>query len=139
MKDGSPQVVQRVTGEIDSLRAELGTLVAELDRRRHELFDVRQQLAKHPVAVLVAAGAAALALGAVVAVAVRRRQRQRRPATRVREARRALARLLHHPDRVAAEPSVTARIMAAVGTAAGAALARRAVERLMTKPGSARA
>ena len=38
------QHVQRVAGEIDTLRGELGALVAELDRRRQELFDLGLQV-----------------------------------------------------------------------------------------------
>lgn len=128
--DGAPhRHVQRVSGEIDALRGELGALVAELDRRRQELFDVGLQVRRHPVAVAVTAATAALLLGGLVALAVRGRRERRRPVVRVREARHALARLLAHPDRVAAQPSLTQKLLAAAGAAAGTALARRMVGR----------
>lgn len=123
------QQVRRVSGEIDGLRGELGALVAELDRRRHELFDLGLQVRRHPVAVAVAAATAALVLGGAVAMLVRGRRERRRPAVRAREARRALARLLEHPDRVATEPGVIQKIAAAAGVAAGTALAKGLVDR----------
>lgn len=133
------QQVSRVSAEIDGLRGELGTLVAELDRRRHELFDVGLQVRRHPVAVAIAAATAALVLGGLVAVMVRGRRDRRRPTVRAREARRALARLLDHPDRVAAEQSVVQRVVAAAGVAAGSALAKRMVDRYVAaRPTTAR-
>ncbi len=112
-KDGSPEhAVRRVSGEIDALRNDLGNLVAELDRRRHEMFDLGLQARRHPVAIAVAAATAALVAGGLIAVAIRARRRRRSPAARAREARRALARLLDHPQRVAA-------VVLALGTGVG--------------------
>lgn len=127
--------VRRVAGEIVALRGELGALVGELDRRRRELFDVGLQVRRHPVAVAIGATAAALLVGGLVAKGVRDRRERRRPTVRARETRRALARLLEHPDRVAARPGLTQAILAAAGTAAGAALARRVVDRMVARPG----
>jgi len=133
VKDGSPRAqeatVGRVAGEIDSLRAELGGLVAELDRRRHEALDLGLQVRRHPVFVAAVATAAALLLGGVIALAVRGRRQRRRPTVRAREARRALGRLFDHPTRVAAEPSLAAKLGTAVGIAVASALAKRLVER----------
>ena len=53
MKDGSPEHVSRVSGEIAMLRSEIGSLVGELDRRRHELFDLRLQARRHPVGLAI--------------------------------------------------------------------------------------
>lgn len=39
----SRENTRQLDGEIAMLRGELGGLVAELDRRRHELFNVRLQ------------------------------------------------------------------------------------------------
>ncbi len=125
--------VRQVAGEIESLRLELGALLGELDRRRRELFDVGLQVRRHPVAVAVGAAAAALLAGGLLAVVVRGRRERRRPAVRARETRRALARLLEHPHRVAARPGIGEAILAAAGTAAGAALARRMVDRLVSR------
>lgn len=81
----SPAVeVNRLRTEIDETRDELGVYVSELDRRRHEVMDLKLQVRKHPVVALVAVAAAVgigLALaGAVVAlVRAARGTRRRRP------------------------------------------------------------
>jgi hypothetical protein len=129
VKGGGNDAVGRVSGEIHSLRGELGGLVAELDRRRHELFDLGLQARRHPVAVAVAAAAAALVVGGLLAVATRNRRRRRRTSVRARETRRALARLLDHPDRVATEPSIPVRVATALVTVVATTLARRFLER----------
>jgi hypothetical protein len=121
--------VGRVAGEIQSLRGELGGLVAELDRRRHEAFDLRLQLRRHPVAAAIAAAGAALVLGGLLAAAVRGRRQHRRPSVRARETRRALARLLDHPERIAAEPSITSKVAGAVLSLAATMIAKRVLER----------
>jgi len=131
--NGSSTDVRRVSGEIDTLRQELGRLVAELDRRRHELLDVRLQVRKHPGVVIAAAGVAALLVGGMVGMAFRKRRQHARPATRARETRRALARLLDHPERVANEPNVAMRIATAAGVAAGTVVARRLAERFVAR------
>jgi hypothetical protein len=131
MKDGSPEHVSRVSGEITMLRSEIGSLVGELDRRRHELFDLRLQAKRHPVALAIAAGAAALVVGGLIALAVRSRREARRPSRRARELSYAISRLVDHPDRVAAEESVRKKILAAAGVAAGSVVARRLVERFI--------
>jgi hypothetical protein len=132
MKDGSMTGdVRRVAGEIEVLRGDIGSLVSELDRRRHELFDLRLQAKRHPVVVMAAAATAALVVGGLLAVAVRARRDRHRPSVRAREVRDALARLLDHPDRVAAETSVLDKVLAAAGVAAGTTLARRLVNRMV--------
>lgn len=129
--NGTSHDVRRVSGEIDTLRQELGRLVSELDRRRHELLDVKLQVRKHPGVVIAAAGVAALLLGGMVGMAVRKRRQHARPATRAREARRALARLLDHPERVANEPGLALKIATAAGVAVGTVVARRLAERFV--------
>jgi hypothetical protein len=138
MKDGSPEHVARVSGEIALLRRELGGLVGELDRRRRELFDLRLQAKRHPVGLAIAAGAAALLVGGLVALAVRSRREARRPSRRARELSLALSRFVDHPDRVAAEESVRKRILVAASVAAGTAVARRLVDRLIASPAAPR-
>ena len=122
------ETVGRVSGEIETLRAELGGLVDELDRRRHEAFDLGLQVRRHPVAVALVATAAALVVGGLLVVAARERRRHRRPSVRAREARRALSRLLDHPDRVAAEPSISNKIATAVLTVVATAVAKRIID-----------
>ncbi len=133
MKNGSPEDVRRVSGEIDVLRHDLGSILSELDRRRREMTDVRLQMRRHPVVVVAAAGTAALLLGGALALLLRDRRRRSRPTVRAREARRALARLLDHPHRVAAEPSMGAKIATAAGVAAGSAIARHSARLVLTR------
>ncbi len=128
------EVVGRVSGEVETLRVELGGLVDELDRRRHEAFDLGLQVRRHPVAVALAATAAALVVGGLLAIATRERRRRRRPSVRAREARRALSRLLDHPDRVAAEPSIPNKIATAVLTVAATAIAKRIMDAKRAAP-----
>jgi hypothetical protein len=132
--DGSTREVRHVSGEIETLRDELGRMVSELDRRRHELMNFRLQLRRHPAVVIVAAGVAALLAGGLLGIAIRRRRHRARPTARAREARRAIARLLEHPQRVAAEPNIAAKIATAIGVAAGGVVARRLAERLVSRP-----
>jgi hypothetical protein len=126
---GSGRNVGQVEGEIERLRSDLGRLVGELDRRRHEAFDLKLQARRHPVAAIVAASAVALVLGGLVALAVRRRQRRRDPVVRAKEVRSALRRIVDHPNRVGAEPSLTDKVLGAAGVVAATALTRRLVER----------
>jgi hypothetical protein len=135
VRDGSPEgpEVGRVAGEIDVLRDELGGLVSELDRRRHEALDLRLQMKRHPVLIATVATVAALLVGGALALIVRTAQQQRRPTARAREVRRALSRLVEHPRRVAAEPSITNKIVAAVGVAVATALAKRLLERTIPR------
>ncbi len=138
VKAGSPdRVVSRVSGEIETLRGDLGSLVAELDRRRHETFDVGLQARRHPVVVAVAAAGVALLAGGLLALAMRSRRRPRRPAVRARETRRALARLLEHPERIAREASAGQKIAAAVGSLVATTLVRRLVLERALKPAAA--
>ncbi len=131
VRNGAPESedVGRVAGEITTLRDELGGLVAELDRRRHEALDLRLQVSRHPVLVGTVATVAAVLVGGAIALAVRNARRRRRPAVRAREARAALARLFEHPRRVAAEPSIGNKIATAVGVAIATTLAKRLIER----------
>jgi predicted histidine transporter YuiF (NhaC family) len=125
----SEEMVGRVSGEIDTLRRELGALVGELDRRRHEAFDLGLQVRKHPVAVAVAAATLALAVGGLIALVVAARRERRRPSTRVRETRRALQRIMQRPHEVGRDPSIPRKVVAAIATAAAATLAKRLVQR----------
>jgi HAMP domain-containing protein len=126
---GGEETVGKVSGEIESLRGELGALVAELDRRRHEAFDLGLQARRHPVAVAVVAATIALAVGGLIALVVAGQRRRQRPTEKIKETRRALARIMDHPHRVGRDPSIPRKVVAAAATAAAAALAKRLVQR----------
>jgi len=129
--NGAGRDVGQVAGEIEGLRSDLGLLVSELDRRRHEAFDLKLQARRHPLAAVVAASAAALLVGGLVAFALRSRRRHRDPVVRAREVRRAFGRLVDHPDRVGAETTLVDKILGAAGVVAATAVARRLVHRAL--------
>ncbi len=133
--DGSPGASHRIEKELSTLREEIGDLVGELDRRRRELFDVRLQLRRHPLAVPLAGLAVAVVLGGAVALLVRNERRKRRPSHKVRQLRRAVGRMVAHPERIGrGEPPPAEKILAAIGTAAATLLVRRALERAVPRP-----
>jgi hypothetical protein len=59
--------------QIDDVRAELGELVEELDRRRHEALDIRLQLRRHAGLVGVVSASLAIIVAGRVRVVRRRR------------------------------------------------------------------
>ena len=101
--------VQTLSQEIARLRIRLTAALTELDRRRHNATDAKHLAREHAGAV----AAGALVLAAIVATSVLkvRRWRQRRWAhqgvtltDRARRLGRALGRVAHDPDRLAAQP-----------------------------------
>lgn len=131
VRNGSagPGDVHRVAGEIDVLRHELGGLVAELDRRRHEALDLRLQLKRHPVLVAAVVTVTALVVGGAAALVVREARERRKPTRRAREIRDALGRLVEHPREVASQPSIGNKIASAVGVLIATTLAKRLLDR----------
>jgi hypothetical protein len=130
--------VGRVSGEIEALRGQLGTLVAELDRRRQEAFDVRLQIRRHPAAVAVAAVGAALVVGGLIALAVRRSRKRHELKTRAREVRRAFGAIVKDPYNVARDSSLTEKLVATAGTTVVTLVVKRVLDQVLP-PASARA
>jgi hypothetical protein len=125
-------LARRLEGEITGLRGELGDLITELDRRRRELFDLRLQIHRHPLAFGLAAAGLLLTAGGLVALAVHRRQRRRAPLARARRLRTAVARMVERPDRVAMdEPSLGGKLLGAAGGALVATLTRQMTQRAL--------
>jgi hypothetical protein len=98
--EGARHVEAReIEHEIECLRSELGGLVHELDRRRHEAVDVRLQIRRHPRAVALALSLVALTI--VGRFTVLRRRRADTLRTRAVNLVRALALLSEEdPERV---------------------------------------
>ena len=86
---------RKIEREIDALRAQLDELVDELDRRRHDTFDWRRQLRRHPVSLVVGAGV--LAAGLTLAV---RRRRQPALSQQLATLVRGIYAVGEHPDRL---------------------------------------
>jgi hypothetical protein len=121
--------IQKVSREIDGIRGDIGRLVDELDRRRHEAFDVSLQIRRHPAAAAAVVATAAVGVGGVIALAVRSRRRRSTVRVRARNLRRALSRMADHPDEFAREPGMLEKVAMAAATAAAAMLVRRAIDR----------
>ena len=137
MKDHrpSPETPAELERDIEVVRNDLGKVAGELDRRRHELFDVRRQLTRHPLAIALIAGAALGIVAAGIALAkARRRRRYHDVAERFGRVREAIQRMSRHPERVARPtPSAGLRIATAGGTAAASVLARHLTQRLLNR------
>jgi hypothetical protein len=128
--DEAPRDPQRIEAEIVRQRQELTERVAELSKRGHELTDVGLQVRRHALGVTTTV----LAMGAVVAgsiaLGVWRARRRNTLVARGNRLREALGRMIDRPERVATEPTVTQRILAAAGSAAAAFLIKAALEAL---------
>ncbi len=128
-RNGAPVDVPGTARDIDVLRDEIGGLVAELDRRRHEAFDVGLQLRRHPLVAAAAVSTVALVVGGLVAAAIRARRRRQSRVEQARRLRRAFGRMVRHPEEFDREPGILERVaMAAVGVAA-TTLAKQLVQR----------
>ena len=95
--------VRTLTEEIARMRIRVNAVLTELDRRRHNETDVKHLARAHAGAV----AAGALVLAAIVAtpmLKVRRRRQRRWAHQGVALTDRALARVAHDPDRLAAQP-----------------------------------
>jgi hypothetical protein len=138
--DGAPGPgdVHRVAGEIDVLRHELGGMVAELDRRRHELLDLRRHVRRHPILVATVVTVGALLLGGAVALIAREARERRKPTRRAREIRDAFGRIAERPREVASQPSIGNKVATALGVAIATGIAKRLLERSIPRPAAAR-
>ncbi len=131
--NGEPRKAAReLETEITEIRSRLDRSLAELDRRRHELTDVRLQVARHPM-VAAAAGATLLAIVGGVAYAVWASRQRNKPISKARRLKHALSRMIDEPHKVAkSEPTVPEKILAAAGTAAASILVKKLMERAFT-------
>jgi hypothetical protein len=132
-RTGAREYLER---ETDLARARLLGTIGELDRRRHELLDLRLQIRRHAGDLLSILGGVLMGIGSTAAVLVlRERRRARRVPT---ERFRAVVRLWQHPERIAAKKNVlgSALRMALVAFAAMATttIGTRQIERLRRRP-----
>jgi hypothetical protein len=126
----SPRDASRhLESEIAILREEIGGMVVEIDRRRHELTDVRLQLRRHAVGVSVTAVALIAVAAGAVWLGMERRTRHQGLLGRLARLRQAVRHMIDRPERVAAEPTVLGKILTAAGTAAVATLVKKGLER----------
>jgi hypothetical protein len=130
----TPRDPQPIKADIVRRRAQLTTLVGELNRRRYELTDVGLQVRRHALGVT----ATGLAVGAFVAGAIAlkawRARRRNTLTARSGRLREAFGRMIDQPERVAVEPTTTQRIIGSAGSAAAAVVIKAAMDRLI-RPG----
>jgi hypothetical protein len=91
---------ETIEHQIGVLRDEIGGLMQELDRRRHEALDWRLQLQRHGATIALAVTAMVLLAAGWSAFAARRRAIDETAVARVRNLLRALDGLSRHPDAV---------------------------------------
>jgi hypothetical protein len=136
MDEGAPGVtrdtVHELGNEVAHVRDELDVLLGELDRRRHEALDVPLQLRRHATGIGLTVVAFALAAAGSVWFTMWRRRRRSRLRARAGRLSQAIARMTDKPERVAAEPTIPAKIATAAANAAVAALVRKLLERGLT-------
>jgi hypothetical protein len=107
----------------------IALLVAEFDRRRHELTDLKLQAKRHAVgATLTGVGLLASA-AALVWLGARRARRRRTIAARVGRLRAAASRMIDRAERVAREPGIPAKILIAAANAVMAVAIKKVLER----------
>jgi hypothetical protein len=134
--NGEPRKMAReLETEITEIRSRLDRSLAELDRRRHELTDVRLQVRRHPM-IAVAAGVTVVALLGGVAYAIYAARQRNKPIPKARRLKHALSRMMDEPQKVAkSEPTVPEKILAAAGTAAATMLVKKMMEKAFNAAG----
>ena len=129
-----PRAPREIEREIEHLRTRLDRSLAELDRRRHELMDVRLQMRKHPQVFVGAGAVVVLMLGGVAFAVYRSRKRQELPA-KAKRLRIAIGRAVDAPENVArGDPPVWQKIAAAVGTTIAVSLTKKLIDRTWNQP-----
>src|SRR5262249_43807642 len=118
---------RRLDDEIGMLRAELTTLVSELDRRRHEALDVRLQIKRRAPSLAIAAVALAVAAPGFVWWRARQARQMAPLGARANALRHRLSRMTHPPS-PPREPNAVGRILTTAATAAAATAMRRGID-----------
>lgn len=127
----APEELEHEVGEI---RENMTEIVGELDRRRHEALDLRLQLRRNAVPLVIAGvGLAVLAAGAG-SLSARRRRRRNRPLAKARSFGEALSRMFAHPELVAQpRPSIARKALGAAVSAVAGSLAKTLTDRLTSQ------
>ena len=122
----APREIER---DIEHLRTRLDRSLAELDKRRHELTDVKLQMRRHPMVFIGAGAAVVLLLGGVGFAIYRSRKREEIP-QKAKRLRIAIGRAVDEPHKVArGDAPVWEKIVAAVGTTIAVSLTKKIIER----------
>lgn len=115
-KNEDPAQIER---KVEEVRDNLSGIAGELDRRRHEAFDLRLQLRRHGAAIGVTAAAILAVVAGSIGLSLWSHARQQRLRSRAHRLRLAAARAIAHPDDVARPtPRVGRKALAAILSAA---------------------
>jgi hypothetical protein len=125
------ETVRQLAGQITKLRDDLGGLVTELDRRRHEALDVKLQIRRNAREITFTSVALIGVAAGSVWLNIWRHRRRKRVSARVGRLQQAMSRMIERPERVAAEPTVTMKIITAAANAAAATLIKKVLERVV--------
>jgi len=118
---------------IDEMRDHLSELLNELNRRRRDAMNIRLQMQRRPVAVVLTAVAVVGAIAGIVALAITRWHHRRSLLGRADRMRLALRRIAAHPELLAEpEATVSHKIAAAGGTALASVLGKQLAKRLVS-------
>jgi hypothetical protein len=127
----APREIER---EIEHVRARLDRSLAEIDRRRHELTDLRLQMRKHPGVFIGVGGFLFVIVGGVVLAVWRSHKRDALP-EKVKRLRVAVERAVDKPRKVArGDAPPWEKILAAVGTTLAVGVTKRLLDRLWSAP-----
>ena len=124
---------RQIKADIVRRREELTTRLTQLKQRGHDLTDVGLQVRRHALGFATTFLAVGGVAAGSIALGVWRVRRRNTLIARGGRLREALGRMIDRPERVAAEPTVTQRIIGAAGSAAVAFLIKAALERV-TRP-----
>jgi hypothetical protein len=128
--DHAPRAAADELGkEIAVVREELDSLLAELDRRRHEALNLRLQVRRHALGATVTSLAFIGTGAGLVWLGLWRRRRGQRLTVQAGRLRQAVSRMIERPERVAAEPTIPGKILSAAASAAVASLVKKLLER----------
>jgi hypothetical protein len=119
---------QKLGAEVATVREELDVLLAELDRRRHDLLDVRLQLRRHAKGTALTTLALAGVAAGAVWLSVGRRRRARRLTADAGLLAGAISGVTEHPGRATAAATMAGKVVTAAASAAAASLVRKALE-----------
>ena len=112
------ELTRQLEGEIAIVREELSQLVAELDRRRHEAFDVRLQVKRHAPEMLISGGALIAAAAGFVWFRAWRSRRPPRLRSQVHQTREKLMTLVQRKSTSPESPRMITSILTSAANAA---------------------
>lgn len=133
MRYGSPKErAIELSMAISQQRDRLGMILSELEHRRRDLFDIRLQLRRNAVPLMLLAAGIGGVIAASLGMRAKRIRNERRLVARFHRARRAVSRAIQDPDRVAAPPpDLGKKLLIGIASAAATTLVTAVVKRIV--------